>query len=60
MPALSLVPIWRLAMRAMSDGALWQSVHMQVLLQGSEASKHSQYFFRHILFRHLHPLLCAG
>lgn len=35
----------------------WQSTHEHVLLQGTSASKHSQYFFRHMLFLHLQPLL---
>ena len=33
---------------------------IHALLHGKDASKHSQYFLRHILLRHLHPLLCAG
>ena len=38
---------------------LQQFKHVQVLLQGTPAWKHSQYFFKHIDLRHLQPILCA-
>ena len=48
------------ASKAIAVSVLPHSIQMQVLLQGTDASKHSQYFLRHMLFRHLHPLLCAA